>query len=76
MGFFERLKYSLTKNAMPYQAKPGANSPHTDPVCGMKVDPQSPIKLDFQGSHYLFCSKMCLNRFQKNPSRYIHKAAA
>jgi len=29
------------------------------------------ISLDYQGSHYVFCSKQCLERFQLNPHLYI-----
>jgi len=29
------------------------------------------ISLDYQGSHYVFCSNQCLERFQLNPHLYI-----
>jgi len=48
----------------------------TDPVCGMKVDPQSAA-----GSHahagvtYHFCSEHCLTQFQSDPTKYLAKSA-
>lgn len=41
-----------------------------DVVCGMEVNTDD-ISLDYQGSHYVFCSDQCLERFQLNPHLYI-----
>lgn len=41
-----------------------------DPVCSMEVNSED-ISLDYQGSHYNFCSDQCLERFQLNPHLYI-----
>lgn len=41
-----------------------------DPVCSMEVNSED-ISLDYQGSHYTFCSDQCLERFQLNPHLYI-----
>ena len=41
-----------------------------DVVCGMEVNSDD-ISLDYQGSHYAFCSDQCLERFQLNPHLYI-----
>jgi len=41
-----------------------------DIVCDMEVDSDD-IALDYQGCHYVFCSKQCLERFQLNPHLYI-----
>ncbi len=41
-----------------------------DIVCGMDVSSDD-ISLDYQGSHYAFCSNQCLERFQLNPHLYI-----
>ena len=44
-----------------------------DPVCGMDVDPDtSPYHWDYEGHHYIFCCKNCLDRFKKNPSLYLN----
>jgi len=48
----------------------------TDPVCGMKVDPQSAAGMhEHEGVKYYFCSKHCLSAFQADPGRYLAKAA-
>ena len=41
-----------------------------DVVCGMDIKSDD-ISLDYQGSHYAFCSNQCLDRFQLNPHLYI-----
>lgn len=52
-------------------------APETDPVCGMKVSPQSPYRLDYQGHTHLFCSNGCRDMFQVDPQRYLkHEAGA
>ncbi|UCC11780.1 MAG: YHS domain-containing protein [candidate division WOR-3 bacterium] len=45
-----------------------------DPICGMEVDEQTDrYKTDYNGKTYLFCSTVCLESFQKNPSQYLKK---
>ncbi len=48
----------------------------TDPVCGMKVDPQS-AKASFEhgGVTYYFCCDGCRTRFQADPAKYLAKSA-
>ena len=41
-----------------------------DVVCGMDIKSDD-ISLDYQGSHYAFCSNQCRERFQLNPHLYI-----
>ncbi|MNK03315.1 YHS domain protein [compost metagenome] len=43
-----------------------------DPVCKMKVK-QSELKSTFQKQEYLFCSKVCKLKFDKNPVKFIKK---
>jgi P-type Cu+ transporter len=42
-----------------------------DPVCGMTVDPASPLRMDYGGATYYFCAPSCLSRFRANPERYL-----
>jgi len=43
-----------------------------DPVCGMMVDPQKPAgKLEYHDKTYYFCSTRCVERFQKEPERFL-----
>jgi len=41
-----------------------------DVVCGMMINSDT-ISLDYQGCHFAFCSKQCLQRFKSNPHLYI-----
>ena len=43
--------------------------PH-DPVCGMDVDPTSPLRYTYAGQTFLFCSGHCLARFKEDPGKY------
>jgi Cu+-exporting ATPase len=51
----------------------GSGSDHvTDPVCGMKVDPNTtPHHADYGGQTYHFCSQGCRAKFVANPSAYL-----
>lgn len=47
-------------------------SGYTDPVCGMLVDPgKTPYKSVYKGRIYYFCSKRCLEEFEKRPEYYL-----
>ena len=44
---------------------------HTDPVCGMKVDPFTARgSHTYAGTTYYFCSNSCLEKFRAAPDRY------
>lgn len=43
-----------------------------DPVCGMEVDEKgAKFKAEHMGKSYYFCSAMCKEKFEKNPSGYV-----
>jgi len=44
---------------------------HTDPVCGMEVDPAKAAgSTEHAGRTWYFCSQGCLKKFKVNPSQY------
>ncbi len=46
----------------------------TDPVCGMKVDPQSARASTAHGGiMYYFCCQGCLTKFKADPAKYLPK---
>ncbi|MCE7869191.1 YHS domain-containing protein [bacterium CPR1] len=47
-----------------------------DPVCGMKVDPETDLTHDHHGERFYFCSQKCREKFQATPEKYsVEKAA-
>ncbi len=42
-----------------------------DPVCGMMVHPDAPLRTTFEGQRYLFCCRGCLERFEEEPRRFL-----
>lgn len=49
----------------------------SDPVCGMRVDPQAtPHRHTHEGREYFFCSARCREKFVADPARYLKPAAA
>lgn len=43
-----------------------------DPVCQMNVDEQkAEATSTYQGRTYYFCSKVCKERFDREPEKYI-----
>ncbi|MAC82714.1 MAG: copper-translocating P-type ATPase [Arcobacter sp.] len=47
------------------------NLENIDPVCGMKVDKNSQFHYNYRAKQYIFCSKHCMNKFEKSPHEYI-----
>ena len=45
---------------------------HTDPVCGMTVDPaRAAATYVHEGTTFYFCATSCRDRFMKDPARYL-----
>ncbi len=59
-------------------AAPAADNdtPLRDPVCGMRVTPQSNHHAEHDGQTYYFCSAGCAAKFQASPQRYLHADTA
>ncbi len=54
-----------------------ANTKVTDPVCGMQIDPTSAAgKIDYNGETFYFCSKSCLENFNREPAKYPKETKA
>lgn len=46
----------------------------TDPVCGMKIDPDTVYsKIEYEGRTLYFCSQACEEEFKRNPRKYIRR---
>ena len=46
-----------------------------DPVCGMMVAADAPLRTTYQGKTYAFCNPRCRERFTQNPTKYLADAA-
>ena len=42
-----------------------------DPVCGMEVPADAPLRTEFEGRTHVFCGRHCLDRFLKDPGEYV-----
>ncbi|HLB67801.1 MAG TPA: NTP transferase domain-containing protein [Thermoplasmata archaeon] len=42
-----------------------------DPVCGMEVDPSTPLRATHNGATYYFCSESCRVRFLESPAEFL-----
>lgn len=48
---------------------------HIDPVCGMKVDPETAAgKSEYKGTTYYFCAPGCKKDFDADPEKYLGKS--
>ena len=45
-----------------------------DPVCGMSVEPDTPLRLEHDGKAYGFCGEHCLKKFKANPGQFLEEA--
>jgi P-type Cu+ transporter len=52
----------------------GENGEIKDPVCGMTVKPDSPLRHEHGGKTYLFCNPKCQAKFSTDPEKYLHLA--
>lgn len=44
----------------------------TDPVCGMKVDPEeAPAKTKYEGETIYFCASGCKKKFEEDPEEFL-----
>jgi Cu+-exporting ATPase len=48
--------------------------PLRDPVCGMTVSANAPLRLAHAGTTFRFCSARCLERFRAEPGRWLAAA--
>lgn len=45
-----------------------------DPVCKMNIDENKAVaKSTYKGKTYYFCAKICKDKFDKEPEKYIEK---
>ncbi|MEA3274091.1 MAG: heavy metal translocating P-type ATPase [Pseudomonadota bacterium] len=44
-----------------------------DPVCGMSVAEDAPLRAEHGGETYHFCSEHCLHKFEADPVSYVRK---
>jgi P-type Cu+ transporter len=52
------------------------SEPEVDPVCGMTVNRQTAAgSFGYEGSKYFFCSPHCLEKFSKDPARFVKSPA-
>lgn len=42
-----------------------------DPVCGMEIEPNEELSFVYKGKKYYFCMKADLEKFKKNPEKYV-----
>src|SRR4051812_17419278 len=47
-----------------------------DPVCGMMVPEDAPLRHVHEGKPYVFCNPTCLQRFKENPAKYLASSPA
>jgi YHS domain-containing protein len=44
-----------------------------DPVCGIMVDKDPNLSAGYKGETYYFCSKADMEKFKKEPEKYVKK---
>jgi len=44
-----------------------------DPVCGIMVDKDPDLSANHKGETYYFCSKADMDKFKKEPEKYVKK---
>jgi YHS domain-containing protein len=44
-----------------------------DPVCGLMVEKDPNLSTNYKGETYYFCSKADMEKFKKEPEKYVKK---
>ena len=44
-----------------------------DPVCGLVVEKDPNLSTNYKGETYYFCSKADMEKFKKEPEKYVRK---
>jgi Cu+-exporting ATPase len=44
-----------------------------DPVCGIMVDKDPNLSVSYRGEVYYFCSKADMEKFRKEPEKYVKR---
>jgi Cu+-exporting ATPase len=52
-------------------AIPGAPVQKKDPVCGMSVAADAPLRYEHEGETYVFCAPGCRQKFAADPAKYL-----
>ena len=47
----------------------------SDPVCGMQIDPETAIAVEYADVTYYFCESACADTFGADPDRWIPQSA-
>jgi len=53
-----------------------SKSTERDPVCGMEVSDDAPIRAEYEGNTYFFCSEECHQKFEAQPDAFVKPASA
>lgn len=73
----ETSPFSVMKHPIKSSAKmEGDGGATKDPVCGMTVDRETgKLRHEYKGQTYFFCSEDCLNKFRKEPEKFLKQKA-
>ena len=72
----QRIEGSMGSLAAPPPPSQKITAAGEDPVCGMSVDSRTARwKTEHAGKTYHFCSSRCVERFQRDPEKFLHAAA-
>jgi Cu+-exporting ATPase len=44
-----------------------------DPVCGIMVDKDPNLSVNYKGETYYFCSKADMEKFKQEPEKYVRR---
>lgn len=73
MGLFNRNHAQQEHQDHQMHMQHHADGTHTDPVCGMSIDPdRAAATRKYEGKTVYFCSTGCAERFDVNPAQYMH----
>jgi Cu+-exporting ATPase len=67
--------HARSEPARPRPLPMAAGPVEKDPVCGMDVPADAPLRSECGGRTYVFCAPRCKERFDQNPAAFVGKPA-
>ena len=69
--FYLMMRFGCGAHMVHGHSSDKSKAEHADPVCHMKVDPNQGYGMMHDGSLFRFCSRKCMDEFEKEPEKYL-----
>jgi len=69
--FYLMMRFGCGAHMIHGHSSEKTEASHIDPVCQMKVDQEKGYGMMHKGILHRFCSRQCMDQFEKEPEKYL-----